>query len=405
MAQNAKEQTAIDLLLLCARSRLTPDQIARIRELARLLPDWDYLPEIAARHEVCPLLYRSLQASCPDQVPPGVMNILRDHYQDVVRHNFVMVGLLVRLMDQFAANGIRAVPFKGPLLASIAYGDLSLRQFSDLDLLVHHADLDRAADLLLGQGYRRVETKAAGHFEDQKHDIGLVHPESGIHVELHHKIAQEYYSLNFTPDWTSLTTAILGGRPVPSLSLEDCLLTVCLHGTKHGWEYLKWICDTGELAARPDMDWDQLLETAREINSERALFLGLYLAHQLLGVDLPPRVASEIAPQRLFQSLMKRVGDQLFQNTTGSTGVTRLLLSRLIFQLQIQQGLLNKLRYLRYFITYWLLIPDTPDQTVKVPQRFSILYSIVRPFRLFIRYGLGSLKQLGKQRFLSKQKK
>jgi len=36
---------------------------------------------------------------------------------------------LLKLLDLFENHGIPAVPFKGPVLASSIYGDLSLRQF------------------------------------------------------------------------------------------------------------------------------------------------------------------------------------------------------------------------------------------------------------------------------------
>jgi hypothetical protein len=44
------------------------------------------------------------------------------------------------------------VPFKGPALAVQAYGDLSLRQYDDLDLLIHEADVPRAYQLLIANG-------------------------------------------------------------------------------------------------------------------------------------------------------------------------------------------------------------------------------------------------------------
>ena len=48
-----------------------------------------------------------------------------------------LTGELARLLDRFRRDGIAAVPYKGPVLAAQAYGDVALREFVDLDILVH----------------------------------------------------------------------------------------------------------------------------------------------------------------------------------------------------------------------------------------------------------------------------
>ena len=48
---------------------------------------------------------------------------------------------------------MQAAPYKGPALAVQLYGNVALRQFSDLDILVHPRDVLLARDLLLAEGY------------------------------------------------------------------------------------------------------------------------------------------------------------------------------------------------------------------------------------------------------------
>jgi Uncharacterised nucleotidyltransferase len=40
----------------------------------------------------------------------------------------------------FADEGVNVIPSKGPTLAALAYGDLGLREFDDLDLLIARPD-------------------------------------------------------------------------------------------------------------------------------------------------------------------------------------------------------------------------------------------------------------------------
>jgi len=44
----------------------------------------------------------------------------------------------------------------------------------------------------------------------------------------------------------------IDGRNVPALSLEDELLLICIHGTKHFWERLMWIADVSALLSSPN---------------------------------------------------------------------------------------------------------------------------------------------------------
>jgi len=60
---------------------------------------------------------------------------------------------LAKTQDLFESNRIRTIPFKGLTLASLIYGDPTLRQTDDLDFLVHPEDLARAKETLLSAGY------------------------------------------------------------------------------------------------------------------------------------------------------------------------------------------------------------------------------------------------------------
>ena len=58
------------------------------------------------------------------------------------------------MLEDFENHGITAIPYKGPALALQVYGDLKLRSFVDLDVLVRRSDAARAGTLLAARGYR-----------------------------------------------------------------------------------------------------------------------------------------------------------------------------------------------------------------------------------------------------------
>jgi len=101
-----------------------------------------------------PLLYRSLKKTCQQAVPSTYLEQLRDLFLTNAARNVFLTAKLLELLDLFKENNIAALPFKGPVLAESIYGDISLRQFVDLDVLVHKRDALKARNLLLAHGYQ-----------------------------------------------------------------------------------------------------------------------------------------------------------------------------------------------------------------------------------------------------------
>ena len=116
--------------------------------------DLPALEALAVRHNVTALLYRRLKQVPAALIPAGLMQRLHDLYFASALRGHRMTGLLLQTLDLLQESGIQAVPFKGPALAVQAYGDLSLRQYDDLDLLIHEADVPRAYSLLVANGYQ-----------------------------------------------------------------------------------------------------------------------------------------------------------------------------------------------------------------------------------------------------------
>src|SRR5258707_8252038 len=142
------------VLLCIARRRLDPEPAAHLRELLQETLDWDYLLAMAERHCLIPLLHFHLTAPAASPISPDVMSRLQDASYENTRSSLSLTGELIKVLEFLGANGIRAIPFKGPTLAIRAYGDVGLRQFGDLDILVHKEDVSRVRDLLISSGFK-----------------------------------------------------------------------------------------------------------------------------------------------------------------------------------------------------------------------------------------------------------
>ena len=144
----------VEVLLACARTPRRSDTADQIRALLREETDWKYLLRVAREHRVVPLLFSHLNATCPEAVPEAALNELRNHSHENTRRNLLLTGELLKLLNLFEAHGICVIPFKGPTLAAMAYGNLALREFDDLDILVRKQDVPRAEELLVSMEYR-----------------------------------------------------------------------------------------------------------------------------------------------------------------------------------------------------------------------------------------------------------
>ena len=99
-----------------------------------------------------PLVYQTLSER-PGLAPAAVFEQLRTRYQLNARKNLKFTAELFRILDCLEANSIPAIPLKGPVLAETVFGDLALRDFSDLDVLVHAHDVLRAKGALQSLDY------------------------------------------------------------------------------------------------------------------------------------------------------------------------------------------------------------------------------------------------------------
>src|ERR1041385_2527918 len=130
-----------DQLLVCvARPTLNEDTIRQIREIGRGELDWQYVLATASSHGVLALLSQHLQSIGPGLAPSLVGAKLALENQQNTERCLALAGELTRIVSALTAHGIPSISFKGPTLALMAYGDLGLRQFTDLDILIHRDD-------------------------------------------------------------------------------------------------------------------------------------------------------------------------------------------------------------------------------------------------------------------------
>ncbi len=353
-----------------------------IRELVRRDPDWDVLCESACGHGVLPLLYTRLSDFGGSSVPPGDMARMKDIYSANTRRNLFLGAELLKVLTSLDAQGIVAIPIKGPLLAEAIYGDIALRMFSDLDILVRRDDILRARELLFARGFR--PTHAFTRRQEKAHlartcEFTLETRDGSYQLDVHWRFAADYLAapLDAEGAFRRRVEGRLLGRPVVSLADEDTLLFLCLHGTFHVWSKLGLICDVARfLEIRSRIDWPALMERAAAAGLRRALLVGLTLAQDFFDAPVPPEVSEAAARDRPVAALRPWVRARIFQ--WGGRQDARMIDSAM-FQMRSKERPADKVRYclIRSFL------PTIEDwKRFPLPDSLYFLYFLLRPVRL-----------------------
>ena len=182
------------------------------------------------------------------------------------------------------------------------------------------------------------------------YQLVLWHPEREVIVELHWRITPKYiFPDNPEQLWTDLKPVSLSGVTVFSFAPENLLWFLCVHGTKHQWARLGWLCDIAELIREyPQLNWDHVLTQANQLGIERRLYLGLHLANSMLNVTLPQPIETKIHTTPHVVGLAQQVIESMFD---GSEQTTRFpYLNRFGFQLRAMDRIADRGRYLLRFI-------------------------------------------------------
>ena len=370
----------IELLLACARARLNPEESVRVRQLARCDVDWKALLTLALRQGMMPILYTQLCEICREQVPADFMDHLKDHYLLNAARNLKLAAELCRIDGLLLKRGIRAIAYKGPILACAFYGELSQRQFSDLDLMVRTGEMKHVSELLVAEGYER-QWRLTPRQEKAylKSDCELLFSHGGqIFIDLHWAIVRDYFPLEIALDRyrARLQPVSVESCVLESFAPQDQLIILCVHASKDLWTKLIWVCDIAELLrANPSLDWEAVLKESSETKTERMLLLGLSLAHHLLGANVPAQILRIILTDKTIQSLTCEIRSRLFLEATRVDNS----LAEFGFYFRLMKGVLSRLSYVT---RYWLTTNPADWEHLKLPDKLFFLYPLVRGWRL-----------------------
>ncbi len=356
--------------------------------------EWNTVMKMALYHGVLPALHQAAgRPEAPLPLDADARQLIDSLFLRQVRHNLMLTSELAKVMRLLESQTIPALPFKGPILASQFYGDLSLRPFSDIDLFVRSNDMDRAGRILASHGYRlnlKVDSPGKLAFlqaplrSTWEYKMGK---EPGINLELHSILPNRHVAMipDFEALWEASREIDFAGMKMRNIPPDLLLILLSEHGLRHCWSRLMWICDISMLLrAAGDMDWDRLFERAQMYGSRRSVLVAVLLASRTLGVQLPKAALRQIERDESVVGLTEwvrlRIPTFHLAENSGS------YLHEIMFRISVREGLRYRLPGYIHLARLALSPTEKEERLIHLPRGLHFLYgAIIRPLRLALR--------------------
>lgn len=292
-----------EIVLASAKIHPLQDDLVRLNQLIANVTDWEYAISNIIQRGTGPLLFKKLdKLSNSHLIPAEQREKLQQSYYKSLSRGMVLINAFQRIIEAFTANDIEVVALKGVLLSEWLYGDIGLRQFSDLDLLVLPADGLKSLKILEKMGYKGSSNEISDFVKSQTeivHYTPMIKNEVSveIHIKLHRKHPD--YDMKLEDLIADAEPIVLHKMPVLMLCPEDLLIHLCVHIEKHFRgghvqftsynDVVNMLCIHGY-----EMDWESFLLRTELHNCKRVVLIHLLLVHKYYRVYLPDIILSEM---------------------------------------------------------------------------------------------------------------
>jgi hypothetical protein len=318
-------------------------------------------------------------------LPEPFFTTLRRRYADNARQTLRLSRDLVQVARKFESRQISFLAYKGPTLAAALHWEVTERQFADIDVLVPASLVEDAQAALAELGYT---SKSLIHAIREKsyirsgYELAFDLPDAPNVLELKWNILPRFYAVHFDVAELFARSAVIsvGGHPLPTLSVEDLFLVLCVHAAKHSWSELSLVRDVAQLISAQPLHWDVVREQASRLGIQRIVCINLTLARDLLGAEIPAPTQKEFEMEQPSADVLFRI----LSVASASQQVNTESISYFRSILRLRERWRDRGRFL-----WRLIFSSSTRQTVALPPWLSPLYFLIRMYRL-----AGRLKNL-----------
>ena len=303
----------------------------------------------------------------------------------------ILLSEVKKIASLLSNSQIEFTLLKGASLSCFSYPSRSLRQYSDIDLLVESKQVEKTIASLIEIGFKPEKTLSQKKFNYElktQHAISLVSTLTGIELDLHWRLAQRQYGFSdfSVALWNSRTKKHLDGVVVVSIpGDEEHALFLSMHASKNYWQDPRFLFDLMALSQNPNFSWPKLFHLARDYNQQKVLRISLLLAEKLVGLRYPAEIVN---PNLIDTAILEddptrakdfELVDKFYFQYGNQQPISELGCLKL--DLQLKDNNWMRLKYLYYRI----FTPHEEDWQAEIPDNLFFLHFIRKPFKLFLR--------------------
>ena len=260
-----------ELLLECIKYNADND---KIKVLLTKKLNFSYILKLARHHSIETLLYYRLKDFSLD-----INKELSKYYYGTAAKNLLIYNELKKIIKIFNENKIGFLVVKGAYLAINVYKNISLRQMSDIDILIKEKDKKKIRGIL--KDYKLISDK---NYEIAAQEFQYIKKINDFNLLI--EISWDVKHLS-TKDYSLFENANLikyQGFSFKNLKDEDSLIYLIAHLREHhDYSSLHWLADLDWLINVSKIDYDFLIKEARKYNKLNELYFGLYLLKKIFN--------------------------------------------------------------------------------------------------------------------------
>jgi len=366
---------------ICCKTKLQKEDKIYIYKFLYRYKDIRSIIKYTLKNGILPTIYKTIKKL--DNTPQQLLQDLKQQYLEIAQKNILMSAELIKIIQLLNNNNISVIALKGPTLSMLAYNDITLRQYGDLDILVHSDYVYKAAHIISNNNYtpdNSLEFFTNKTLLEVSSDLGLRNIKNNTYIELHWKLFRKKLSIlsDTMHIYDKYTTVHIQNYPIKTLNTELLLVYLCAHGSKHMWERISWILDIDRIINNTEnLKWDTVIYNAKQMKTLNMLLLGLHLSSKFFDTKIPDTINNLIADKQYIIIPLEQYTIEILQNKQYS------MKDKFNYHSKLYDSKLDSLKY--YIST---IIQPTPDDIlfINIPNYLSFLYFIIRPFRLVKKY-------------------
>jgi hypothetical protein len=239
-------------------------------------------------HRLLPLVYHNVKES----LPSDLRNRLKEVHLEYWASNQKLFRDLESALIWFQANNIPTLVLKGAAVSLLHYQNSGLRPTCDADVLIPEEQASEIVKKLLRGGWS-CEHLSSGLRHNSyvyRHIPALPFTSSEFgSLDLH------WYVLHAAPFpgadrpfWKDSVPLRVKSAETRALNPSDQLLHACLHGfARNLVAPIRWIADAATVLRTSSVDWNRILNLARELRVTLPLRLTLSFLKERFQADVP----------------------------------------------------------------------------------------------------------------------